>query len=243
MISVITPCLNGEKYIECAIQSVLAQRYDKFEHVVIDGGSTDGTMQILGKYPHVKWSSGPDKGQSDAMNRGFAASTGDLIVYLNADDYFHPNAFAAVLPAFSRGAHVVMGRVEIIGAEGSKGTHDPKATLPDMLRWWMADAYCYNPVGYFYRRQVQEAVGPFNVDDHYTMDFEFLIEAAKRYTFTRIPDVLGCFRLIPGTKTFDNKTSERDLFARFEKYLFLLDAADRQDYLKSREAYLNRPLP
>jgi glycosyltransferase involved in cell wall biosynthesis len=88
LISVITPVLDGERFIEDAIRSVLRQEYKRFEHVVVDGGSTDGTVEILKRYPHLRWVSEPDRGQSDAMNKGFDLSSGEVVVYLNADDYF-----------------------------------------------------------------------------------------------------------------------------------------------------------
>ena len=91
-ISVITPVLNGAKYIEQAIQSVLKQNYIDFEHIIIDGGSTDGTIDILSKYPHLVWYSEIDSGQPQAMNKGFSIAKGEIIVYLNCDDYFESNA-------------------------------------------------------------------------------------------------------------------------------------------------------
>jgi len=236
LISVITPCLNGVRYSGAAIESVLAQEYPAFEHIVVDGGSNDGTLEVLQRYPHLRWTSGPDSGQSDAMNKGFARAKGEVIVYLNADDYFEPHAFRAVAGPLANGANFVVGRVKLIKIDGSSFINDPQVTLPEMLRWWRNDAYCYNSTGYFYRREVQESVGPFNVDDHYTMDFEFLVEAARRYAFTKIPDVLGCFRLIPGTKTFENSGKEHETFRRFEPYLDLLEEHDRELYLRERTA-------
>ena len=112
-ISVITPSFNSGEYLEDAIQSVLIQQYPSFEHIVVDGGSTDGTMDILRKYNHITWISEPDKGQSDAMNKGFKMSTGDIIVYLNADDYFLPGAFNRVIPYFDAGAEFVVGNIRV----------------------------------------------------------------------------------------------------------------------------------
>ena len=80
-ISVITPSLNSGAYIEEAIQSVLAQQYPNFEHIIVDGGSADETLEILRRYQHLKWISEPDRGQSHAMNKGFRMSSGDIIGY------------------------------------------------------------------------------------------------------------------------------------------------------------------
>ncbi|MDZ7776445.1 MAG: glycosyltransferase [Bacteroidales bacterium] len=99
-ISIITPCLNAANHIENAIESVLSQDYDNYEHIIVDGGSTDETLNILMKYEHLYWVSEPDKGQSDAMNKGFSLSKGDIIVYLNADDSFSEGVFSEVVECF-----------------------------------------------------------------------------------------------------------------------------------------------
>lgn len=88
-ISVVTPTLNSCEDLEIAIRSVIDQNYTNFEHIIIDGGSIDGTIELLNKYKHLTWLSEPDDGQADAMNKGFDLTTGDIIVYLNSDDYFY----------------------------------------------------------------------------------------------------------------------------------------------------------
>ena len=92
-ISIVTPSYNSAKFIEDCIQSVLKQNYPNFEHIVIDGGSTDGTVEILKQYPHLKWISEPDEGQSDALNKGFKMAEGDILGWLNADDVYLKNVF------------------------------------------------------------------------------------------------------------------------------------------------------
>ncbi len=92
-ISIVTPSYNQGQYIEDAIKSVLAQNYENFEHIIVDACSSDNTLTVLKKYPHLKWVSEPDEGQSDALNKGFEKASGDIIGWLNADDYFLPNAF------------------------------------------------------------------------------------------------------------------------------------------------------
>jgi glycosyltransferase involved in cell wall biosynthesis len=92
-ISIITPSFNQGKFIEDAIQSVIGQDYANFEHIIVDGASTDDTVRRLKKYPHIKWISEPDEGQSDALNKGFRMATGDVIGWLNCDDFYLPGAF------------------------------------------------------------------------------------------------------------------------------------------------------
>jgi glycosyltransferase involved in cell wall biosynthesis len=233
LISVITPVLDGERFIEDAIRSVLRQEYKRFEHVVVDGGSTDGTVEILKRYPHLRWVSEPDRGQSDAMNKGFDLSSGEVVVYLNADDYFEPNAFNAVVPHFQRGARFVVGRVRVVRQDAPTFIDDPRVELGEMLRWWEPDALSCNAVGYFYLREVQETVGGFNVERPIAMDIEFLLEAALSFRFTKIDDVLGTFRMLPGTKTVDHPWYEYLGFC--DRYLVHFDDEYVQRYLRDRK--------
>jgi len=237
-ISVITPCLNGLKYIEQSIRSVRDQHFSGLEHIIVDGGSVDGTVDILRKYPHLKWISEPDDGQSDAMNKGFNLSTGDIIVYLNADDYFLPSAFDTVIRHFEKGAVFVMGKVMILDEDRSLRLNDPKADLEDMLKWWEKDSFCCNPVGYFYRREVQEKIGGFNIYNHYSMDYEFLLESAQNFKLTKIDATLGVHRRFKGTKTYDS-IANFDYVLHFEcanRFVQLFD----ENYIESHKKFRNR---
>jgi LPS sulfotransferase NodH/glycosyltransferase involved in cell wall biosynthesis len=202
-ISVITPSCNSGSYIETAIQSILAQDYTNYEHIVIDGGSADNTLEILKHYSHLKWISEPDGGQVHAMNKGFGMSSGDIIVYLNADDYFLNGAFSTVIPHFQSGEKIVMGKV-LVKTERSEGVkewiNDPKTDFDSMLRHWEPNAFCVNPVGYFYLRQIQEKF-PYNVDNDDKQDLEFLLEIARCYKIKKIDHLLGVFNNLPRTKT------------------------------------------
>jgi len=198
----------------------------------------DGTVDVLRKYPHLKWISEPDDGQSDAMNKGFALSTGDIIVYLNADDYFLPNAFNTVARQFEKGAVFVVGKVLILYEDKPTRLNDPKTDLEDMLKWWEKDSFCCNPVGYFYRREVQEKIGGFNLSNHYSMDYEFLLESANNFRLTKIDSTLGVYRRFKGTKTYD-------AIANFD-FAFHFECANRfvrdfdENYIKSHKKYRKR---
>jgi len=239
-ISVITPSFNSGHSIERAIKSVLVQDYHTWEHVVIDGGSTDGTLEILKKYDHLDWISEPDAGQADAMNKGFHRCTGDIIVYLNADDYFFPSAFSAVMKEFEQGAMFVVGNVFVKSIRTkSEFLNNPRITLEGMLRHWEPNAFCHNPLGYFYRRNVQSAC-PFNTENHATMDLEFLLEAASRFPFTKIGHTLGCFEDNITTKT--GTTQARldywmpETFPYLDKYLSALPDEERGTYEDDRRS-------
>jgi glycosyltransferase involved in cell wall biosynthesis len=235
-ISVVTPSLNSDKHLECAVESVLKQNYPNFEHVIVDGGSTDGTLQTIGKYPHLRWISEPDRGQSDAMNKGFRLSDGEVIVYLNADDYFEEGAFHAVASRFLNGASFVVGKVRVIRPDGSFWINDPQTEFHEMLKWWRPNSFCFNPVGYFYRREVQEAVGGFDVHYAYKMDLDFLLKSALKVPFTKIDRILGNFRFIEGTKTSRLSAAEhtRQMACVCDKYLEHLDENYAHAYAREK---------
>lgn len=205
-ISIITVSLNAARTIERAIQSVLVQGYKHVEHIIVDGGSEDNTPEVVRKYPHIKFSWEKDQGQSDAMNKGFEKSTGELIVYLNADDEFAPGVFDKVIQAYERAnrSRKFMVVMDLLVEEsgGLRWTAVPSAKFSDI-----ADPgkmlFPYNPVSYFYHRHVQEVVGKFPIELRYAMDYYFLLRA---YPFAEIhyePFVAGTFY------NFDNKTSEK----------------------------------
>lgn len=110
-ISIITPCYNHGEYLTDTIESVLNQKYNNFEHIIIDGGSTDNTISILKKYNHLIWISERDKGSADAIKKGINMSTGSVLTWLNADDYFAENTFEIVAKLFNenKDLHVLIG--------------------------------------------------------------------------------------------------------------------------------------
>lgn len=96
-LTIITPSFNQAPYIEQTIRSVLAQDYPCVEHIVIDGGSTDCTVDVLKKYPHLQWVSEKDRGQADALNKGLAKASGDIIGWVNSDDYYEHKIFGSIV--------------------------------------------------------------------------------------------------------------------------------------------------
>lgn len=229
-ISVITPSFNSDKYIEEAIKSVLCQNYRNFEHIIVDGGSRDGTKEILKKYSHLKWVSEPDRGQSHAMNKGFRMSTGEIIVYLNADDFFEPEAFQRAVQYLDKEKNILfmVGELYYVDINGNKEpSNDTKVELFEMLQWWKSHSFPHNPVSYFYFREVQETVGGFNEENHLSMDYEFLLKVASKYKIKKINDYLGNYRFIEGTKSFDSTEEDNIIKYKscgdFYKYLSFKD--------------------
>jgi glycosyltransferase involved in cell wall biosynthesis len=237
--SIITPSYNSGKYIEEAILSVSGQEYNNFEHIVVDGGSEDNTLEILHKYPHVKWISEPDKGQSHAMNKGFSMSSGEIIGYLNADDYYLPAAFKTVLHYFEENADFAVGKVKVLLDDGSSWINDPKVTHWEMLHHWQPDAFCVNPAGYFYSRRVQEKVKGFNENNTRTMDLEFLLAAARDFELIKINRLLGVFRLTRDAKSIlfreDEDIWSSEFFSYIDGYLDGLSREKKEQFIKERE--------
>jgi glycosyltransferase involved in cell wall biosynthesis len=210
-LSVITPTLNSAESVETAIGSVLEQNDPDFEHVVVDGGSTDGTLDILKRYPHLTWASEPDSGQADAMNKGFEMSTGDVVSYLNADDAYEPGAFAEVRRCFDAEPDLafLVGRLRVFREGKPERIADPNVRFKWMLRFFDVDAFPMNPVSCFYRRKVQEAVGGYDTRLEYAMDYRFLLEAARRFELKRTRAILGRYVIRPGTKTYESTATDR----------------------------------
>lgn len=192
-ISVLTPSYGSGKYLERAIQSVLSQGYPNFEHIVVDAGSQDDTLAILKKYKHLKWVSEPDLGQSDGMNKAFNMSSGEIIVYLNADDEFAPGAFNETLRAFNNtpSADMVVGNL-IFRSPNETLTRSPSQKYSEIIIYWL-NLFPNNPVSYFYKRKVQSTIGKFPLDDHFTMDIWFLLKAYKYFKIVKIDKVLGTY--------------------------------------------------
>ena len=101
-ISIITPTYNCGQLIRRCIESVTSQEYPNFEQIVVDGESKDNTVDVLRQFPHVKWVSEKDNGEANALNKGLKMVTGDIVCWLNADDYLHPNALVPVGLAFAQ---------------------------------------------------------------------------------------------------------------------------------------------
>jgi len=200
-ISILTPSYMSENKIEKAIQSVIRQGYKNYEHIVVDGGSKDNTVDILKKYPHIKWVSEKDNGQSDAMNKAFDMSTGDIICYLNSDDFFAPGAFKNIVKEFhsNPNADMVVGNLILDMKSGPMIIYPEKDYKKIMLSFYYS--FPINPVCYFYKRNVQERIGKFPLDNHYTMDYWFLLKAYKDFNIHKMEVILGTFLLHEVNKT------------------------------------------
>ena len=206
LISIITASLNQGKYIIDCIESVLRQEYPAFEHIVIDGGSTDNTLEILKKYPHLKWISEPDRGQSHAINKGLRVSRGRIVAYLNSDDYYYPDAFFKIARVInpSRGKYVASGDGVIFDEKARPYLQIRSRYLaPGAILDYSRGFSVFQP-STFLAREVLDRAGYLNEDEHLVMDVEWFARINVRYAFWPIHHTLAALRLHPGSKTFSH---------------------------------------
>jgi glycosyltransferase involved in cell wall biosynthesis len=203
-ITIITPSYNQGKFLEQTIRSVLEQDYPDLEYIVMDGGSSDGSADIIRKYSDFLacWESGPDRGQSHAINKGFARASGDIFCWLNSDDYLEPGALQFVGEYFS--AHPecqwLVGRCRIVDAAGNAvGMYEPHWPGRDkLLRFWEADGVLPQPAS-FWRRELMD--GPLREDLHFAMDYELWLRFSARTVPHVLPNVFANYRLQEDAKT------------------------------------------
>ena len=177
-----TPSLNQAAFLERTIRSVLDQGYPALEYLVFDGGSTDGSVDILRRYDDqiAYWESEPDRGQSHALNKGFERATGDLVGWINSDDYYLLGAFAAVVAAFEANpeAEWVCGACRYLNADGSlHSVWRPQLPRGPRSRWAFEPWYVPQASS-FWRRSVFERLGGLREDYHFAMDTEFGLRLA-----------------------------------------------------------------
>lgn len=210
ILSIITPVYNGEKFVGGCIESVVAQNCAGIEHIVVDGGSTDRTVQILRDkaktYPHLRWISEPDRGQSDAQNKGIAMARAEYIGILNADDFYEPGALPRVSAIINElsGPRFIVGDCNIL-TSGDQLLRVNRPAVPKFENIIVDEAtwpFPCNPGAYFYPKSLHDVVGPYNVEEHQAMDVEFVLAAVQAIEPLYISVVLANFRHIPGTKTF-----------------------------------------
>jgi glycosyltransferase involved in cell wall biosynthesis len=191
LVSIVTPCFNAAKFVEETIQSVLAQDYSRIEYIVIDGGSTDGTVDILKRYgQRLRWISEPDRGAADAINRGFAMSRGEIFAYLNADDLYLPGAVSTAVRSFE--ADAVYGGAWWINEAGERLAAYPVRDFD--LELLARECFICQPAS-FVRREAFENVGGMDPELSLTFDYEFWMRLAKTYEIRRIDGILASSRM------------------------------------------------
>lgn len=202
-VSIVTPSYNQRYYLEQMLDSIRQQDYLHIEHIVIDGGSTDGTLEVLkAAESDLVWRSERDSGQAEALNKGFALATGDIFGWLNCDDLYTPGAVRVVVDYFMtyREAMLVYGDALTIDA------HNTSYGLRVNVKPCNHEAlvhrgdFIVQPAA-FWRKCVWHQLGPLDETLHYALDYEYWMRASRRYKLHYVPLCLAKERLYRGAKT------------------------------------------
>jgi glycosyltransferase involved in cell wall biosynthesis len=209
LISIVTPSLNQADFLIEAVESVRLQNYPNLEHLIMDGSSTDGTLDILSrlavdeKYSHVQWLSERDGGQSAALNKGFQQANGEIIGWLNADDRYRAFCFERVVQAFEDSADVdiLYGDYTIVDKVGRLINIRQEIEFSRFILQYHRVSYIPTTATFF-RRRIFDEGNWLQENLHYAMDFEFFLRlAAKGYRFKHLRAILADFRLQPASKS------------------------------------------
>lgn len=241
-ISIITPSFNQAKFIKATINSVLSQNYPNLEYIVMDGGSTDGTVDILKSYGgKIIWKTQKDHGQTDAINQGLKKSTGDILSYLNSDDILFPGVLQKVAEYFEKypDCQWLTGDCLVINEAGkpSKGgwlirvykRFLLKIYSPKLLK--IVDNMIPQP-STFWTRAAYQKIGPFDEKLHYVMDYDYWLRMSKLYRPHDLKLPISGFRSQPDSKS---ETARGKLMAEGNQILKYHGATDLE--LKLHQAH------
>ena len=233
LVSIITPSFNRADLIGHAIESVLKQDYSPIEHIIIDGGSTDGTLDLLAQYPHLKVVSGPDNGMYDALNKGLKLAQGEIVGFLNTDDLYALEVFEAIVAPFANPVvEAVAGRAEVLRA-GEDGKLTPVAEIipssPDnLLEQTVLGQPAFN--AWFFRRSLFERIGAFETGYRFAADRDFMIRLAlARIMYARTDTLVYRYCQHAGSLTFNRENTF--LVEIMQEHLKLTDGFLRKDGL------------
>lgn len=210
-ISIITPSYNQGGFIKQTIESIFRQNYPNLEYLVIDGGSTDDTVEILKNYgQRIKWISEKDNGQSNAINKGLKMATGNILAYLNSDDIYVGKSLFAVNDFFQKNQNFkwAYGRCKIINEKNQ----EIRKIITAYKNFWMRK-YSYNKLlsinfinqpATFWRREMMDEFGLFNENEHLVMDYEYWLRIGRKYSAGFINEYLAGFRMHTQSKSNQN---------------------------------------
>ncbi len=210
-LSIITPSFNQVGFIEQTIRSVVDEGYPELEYLVMDGGSTDGTVQLLERYDdRLRWVSRPDGGQAAALNTGFASTSGEIVGWINSDDYYAPGALHAAGQVFAEHPEVqwLYGRCPIVDRDGNQ----IRSLVTRYKECWMRN-YHYerllienfiNQPTVFFRRSLLQRVGLIDADMHNAFDYHLFLRMAEKARPYFLDRVQAYFRVYADAKTSAN---------------------------------------
>jgi glycosyltransferase involved in cell wall biosynthesis len=203
LVSIVTPSLNQVRFLEATIQSVLSQDYPRLEYIIIDGGSTDGSVEIISKYARRLqwWASENDRGQTDAINKGFAHANGQILAWLNSDDTYCPGAISAAVAAMEGcpNCGLIYGDANYIDEDGRVIGRFPAApTDYGKLR----QGYVHIPQqAAFFRADAWRGAGPLDASLYFAMDYDLWLRIARCSPVKYVRQTWANFRLHTAAKT------------------------------------------
>jgi len=243
-ISIVTPSFNQAHYLEETIRSVLLQGYPNLEYIIIDGGSSDGSVEIIKRYePWLAfWVSEKDRGQSHAINKGFSHASGEVFAWINSDDYYAPGAFAKVARIFAQpGTQWVAGNCYRININGNIQP-EPRKHVDDFERWFIGCPYAQP--GVFWRRELWENAGGVDEKLHFSFDYDLWMKFSLKQKFASWTDEhLAYFRLQPHSKTVSNRLLfDKEDWIVFKRNCYRISPPYKRLllYLQRREKSANR---
>lgn len=222
-ITVVTPVLNQAEYIEQTIDSVLSQGIEDLEYIILDAGSTDGTVEIIKRYEKhlAHWRSHKDAGQSSAIHEGFCHGTGDLLCWINSDDYFEPGALKRIIGHFEKNDRLDLcyGDYSILTPSGTK---EAKLKISYDFEIALLFYLMIPQPSSVWTRRIYESVGGLDTSLNYSFDYDYFLRVgwelrSRPESILHVHDLVSVFRIHPASKSVsaqDNFVSENEAIMR-----------------------------
>jgi glycosyltransferase involved in cell wall biosynthesis len=201
LVSIITPSYNQARFLEQTIQSVLTQDYPRVEHIIIDGGSDDGSVDVIKKHEGrlAYWESKQDKGQAEAINKGLKRSKGEILAWLNSDDYYLPHTIAKAVDVFQKNPDAVMVYADMLAVNERGETINTLKYRQQSIE----DLLCFQIIGQpavFFRRSAYEKTDGLDLSFHFLLDHHFWLQIAQHGKMIHVPQTWSAARYHPNAK-------------------------------------------